>query len=174
MTGKIAFIQKVEQDIKTNPDTTIFDNLPVGTGCRFVYNGIQFLTNYDGSQDEGDINNDDVLRQFFEPFEGLNLLNARIRFILLQLMKVALLDFFQDNRADFPHLFQQIHTVFERDLPHYDERVLIVNLNFRAVVADNEDEVSIFDQMIGRMTAPALWEKCQQCDIANQCYVNLM
>lgn len=169
--GKTAFIQKLEGEIETNSNTTIFERLESGNGCCFVYNGTQFLTNYDGSQDEGAVNNDTVLRQFFEPFAGAEPLQSSGRVHIIAINEGRLLDFFHTFHAEFPHLFQQVHNMFERDLPVEDDRLLIVNLNFRAVVADNEDGVSIFDQMINRLTAPALWQKCVSCAFREQCYV---
>src|SRR6185436_6495264 len=61
--GKTAFIQQVER--KAGPSLQQRPN-----GSEFVLNGRHFFTNYDGSQDEGTKANDEVLREFFGPFEG--------------------------------------------------------------------------------------------------------
>lgn len=168
--GKTAFIQKLEQEVETQPSTTIFESLPTGNGCRFVHNGVQFLTNYDGSQDEGLVDNDRVLWEFFKPFGGDTPINLPDRVHIIAINEGRLIDFLQSNSSDFPHLYQQTRDFFERELPPDDPQLLIVNLNLRAVVADGQDGLAIFDQMVSRMTAPALWGKCQTCDIANRCY----
>jgi hypothetical protein len=43
---------------------------PTRNSSRFQYRGLSFVTNYDGSQDEGaDRANDQVLSEFFAPFD---------------------------------------------------------------------------------------------------------
>ncbi|MDV7392305.1 hypothetical protein RZS08_13155, partial [Arthrospira platensis SPKY1] len=97
-------------------------------------------------------------------------INLPDRVNIIAINEGRLIDFLQSNSTDFPHLYQQTRDFFERELPPDDPQLLIVNLNLRAVVADGQDGLAIFDQMVSRMTAPALWEKCQTCDIANRCY----
>src|SRR6185436_17734283 len=65
--GKTAFLQKLE--LAAQEEQAIVDHsLP--NGARFELRGRMFLSNYDGSQDEGDQKNDDVLRAFLAPFRG--------------------------------------------------------------------------------------------------------
>ena len=65
--GKTAFLQKLER--RAVEDRAVVDHsLP--NGARFKLRGRTFLSNYDGSQDEGDQKNDDVLRAFLAPFKG--------------------------------------------------------------------------------------------------------
>ena len=63
--GKTAFIQQVEDEARRRGASVV----PYGTGngTQFELNGRHYQTNYDGSQDEGDKINDDVLRQFSRP-----------------------------------------------------------------------------------------------------------
>ena len=63
--GKTAFIQQVERATEAASTLVTRPN-----GAEFTLAGRRFLTNHDGSQDEGDKPNDDVLRDFFRPFEG--------------------------------------------------------------------------------------------------------
>ena len=66
--GKTAFIQQVEDEAcQQGADVKPYGT---GNGTRFELKGRKFQTNYDGSQDEGDKINDDVLIQFFTPFAG--------------------------------------------------------------------------------------------------------
>jgi len=167
--GKTAFIQKMEEEIENAPDTTHFEKLPSGNGSRFVHKGFQFLTNYDGSQDEGGVNNDQVLSQFLRPFGGPGPIQAIDRVHVIAINEGRLVDFLQSHRNDFPYLYHQVRDFFEREqVP--DPEMLIVNLNLRAVVADGDDDSSIFDQMVDRLASPTLWERCQGCDIADCCY----
>src|SRR5207249_754353 len=61
--GKTAFIQQIERKVpsglKQRPN-----------GSEFVLSGRRFLTNYDGSQDEENKSNEEVLQEFLQPFEG--------------------------------------------------------------------------------------------------------
>ena len=63
--GKTAFIQQIERATEVAPTLAKRSN-----GSEFTWSGRRFMTNYDGSQDEEDKGNDEVLREFFEPFEG--------------------------------------------------------------------------------------------------------
>ena len=167
--GKTAFIQKLEEEVEGIADTTHFERLPSGNGSHFVYEGIQFFTNYDGSQDEGQVNNDEVLARFFRAFGGPGPIEVPGRVHLIAINEGRLVDFLQSYRDDFSHLYQQARDFFELG-HHPDPKVLIVNLNLRAVVADSDDVPSIFDQMVERLTSPTLWERCQGCNIADRCY----
>lgn len=167
--GKTAFIQKLEEEVKKNPLLLKFDTLSSGNGAHFVYNGREYFTNYDGSQDEGQTNNDDVLKNFFSQYSGDNPINPSNQTRIIAINEGRLEDFLQSQRDLFPYLYQQVRDYFERGYSP-DSQLLIVNLNLRAVVADDENSTSIFDQMVDRLTAPAFWEPCKQCDIASRCY----
>ena len=68
--GKTAFIQQVEGTARDRGAAV--SAYGSGNGSAFQLDGRHFRTNYDGSQDEGDKINDDVLRQFFSPFAGID------------------------------------------------------------------------------------------------------
>ena len=167
--GKTAFIQKLEEEVRTHPLLGQFSQLPSGNGAHFILNGRQYFTNYDGSQDEGETNNDDVLRDFFKPYGGDKPIAPSGQTRIIAINEGRLEDFLQGQRDLFPFLYQQVRDFFERG--HFpDQQLLMVNLNLRAVIADDESGISIFDQMIDRLAAPAFWEPCKVCDIATRCY----
>ena len=64
--GKTAFIQQFEA-FAEGKGAQIQRG---ANGAVFQIKGHTFLSNYDGSQDEGEKRNDDVLTKFFAPFEG--------------------------------------------------------------------------------------------------------
>jgi hypothetical protein len=66
--GKTAFLQRVEDYFKSLGVEV--RELPTNNGAQWEHGGLQFHTNYDGSQDEGDVQNDDVLGSFLDPFSG--------------------------------------------------------------------------------------------------------
>jgi serine/threonine protein kinase len=168
--GKTAFIQKLEAQVKQNPANQ-FKALPTKNGAHFVYRGKEFLTNYDGSQDEGNVNNEVVLSRFFRPFAGNEPIHVDDRVHVIAINEGRLIDFLQSQQDEFPYLYRQVRDFFEFERETLtDPRLLIVNLNLRAIVAIGEQGSSILDQMLDRLAAPALWSKCATCDIAQQCY----
>src|SRR5690606_20089507 len=65
--GKTAFIKQIEHS-KSIQNLSRHDHK---NGAKFQINGIQYESNYDGSQDEEERINNEVLESFFKPFEGL-------------------------------------------------------------------------------------------------------
>ena len=63
--GKTAFIQQIES---APEETSTLERRP--NGSTFSWEGRRFITNHDGSQDEDDVTNDEVLRAFFAPVRG--------------------------------------------------------------------------------------------------------
>lgn len=167
--GKTAFIQKLEDGIRGHVLTTAYEQLASGNGTHFFYNGREYLTNYDGSQDEGLVNNDEVLKAFFMPYAGDKPIMPSSVTRVIAINEGRLVDFLQSQRDIFPHLYRQVRDFFERNQLAEDQ-ILIVNLNLRSVIADDDQNTSIFDQMIDRLTAPGFWDKCKGCDISDRCY----
>ena len=64
--GKTAFIHRIENKGQNKQQ---FDT---NNGSQFYISGIRFESNYDGSQDEDNKANDEVLSEFLSPFCGLN------------------------------------------------------------------------------------------------------
>lgn len=166
--GKTAFIQKVEAEIRQEPSNN-FHELETKNGARFTYQGKQYWTNYDGSQDEGNVNNDQVLRTFFEAFKDNDPIKAIDRVHVIAINEGRLMDFLQTWQDEFSYLYRQVRDFFELEAAT-DPKLLVINLNLRSVVASGDDSHSILDQMLERLSAPALWEKCRECDIADRCY----
>ncbi len=165
--GKTAFIQKLETDLHFSPDTLQFTQY--SNGVELLHRGIRYITNYDGSQDEDKIDNDDVLLKFFRPFMGKEPPSKHIPVHIIALNEGRLLDFLHHHSTDFTYLSGRLIRMFEQAAREADG-VLLVNLNMRSVVFDDETGVSIFDQMIDRFTSPELWEKCDACDLKDRCY----
>ena len=167
--GKTAFIQQVEGEARRRGANV--QAYGSGNGTTFELNGRAFRTNYDGSQDEGDKINDDVLRQFFAPFAGTDSVawpTNETRLIAIN--EGRLIDFFDKFAADFPHLKQLVNRGLRSGEP--EEDIAIVNLNLRSVVAETEEASSIFERLLKRLTEPQFWQPCQNCDLRDKCYVH--
>jgi hypothetical protein len=142
-------------------------------GSRFVMAGLTFETNYDGSQDEGDKSNDAVLDEFFAPFRGeapFAGLNTQARLIAIN--EGRLRDFLADHRVDYPALDNAVSRfldVLDGDSNSDPvEGLLVVNLNWRAIVAGEE---SIFSRQLRKLVDPRFWIACQDCAYQDRCFL---
>ena len=165
--GKTAFLQKLERAAKDEQAIVA----PTLNGARFELRGRTFLSNYDGSQDEGDQKNDDVLRAFLAPFKGKDsstwLVSKETRLIAIN--EGRLVDFLEANHADFPALAALAKEGLRTGEP--TDGVAVVNLNLRSVVVDPQGfDNSILERLVNRMTHEKFWEPCQVCDLKNKCY----
>jgi hypothetical protein len=165
--GKTAFLQMVERAARDEQATVE----PSLNGARFVLRGRVFLSNYDGSQDQGDQKNDDVLRGFLGPFEGTNSSGwvASKETRLIAINEGRLVDFLEVNRADFEALAELVKEGFRTGEPACG--VAVVNLNLRSVVVDPQGlDNSILERLARRMTHEKFWEPCHGCDLKDKCY----
>lgn len=165
--GKTAFLQKLERAAKDEQAVVT----PALNGARFELRGRRFLSNYDGSQDEGDQKNDDVLRAFFEPFKGKDWSSwvAPKETRLIAINEGRLIDFLEANRADFEALAALVKEGLRTG--ESANGVAVVNLNIRSVVVDPQGfNNSILERLLNRMTHERFWEPCLGCDLKNRCY----
>lgn len=144
-------------------------------GAHFVLNGRTYVTNYDGSQDEGEVSNDDVLHAFFAPFRGADDATWPTDAVhLIAINEGRLVDFLSDNRDLYSHLGPIIEHGLKTGAS--SAGVAVVNLNLRSVVAGEwgsnaEGQTSILTRLLRTLTAPDLWQPCEACDLKERCYV---
>ncbi len=165
--GKTAFLQQLEEQARDQQAT--FD-APLPNGQRFNLGGRAFITNYDGSQDEKDRVNDDVLRTFFAPFEGTDpegWPSDETRLVAIN--EGRLVDFLASEAARFPALRQLIEQGLHTGQDAHG--VAVVNLNLRSVVSDPEEgDNSIMERLLRRITHEKFWSPCHACDLKDRCY----
>ena len=165
--GKTAFLQKLEA--RAQDEGAIVDK-GVANGCRFVLRGRTYLSNYDGSQDEGDQASDTVLRAFFEPFAGDESESwpaDQVRLIAIN--EGRLVDFLSTEEPQFSLLTRLVHEGLVSGEPA--QGVAVINLNLRSVVVDPQQfDGSILERMVRRMTHEKFWEPCNSCDLKKKCY----
>lgn len=167
--GKTAFIQKLEKELETEYAIHIDHGL---NGSSFTHNGRKFITNYDGSQDEGDKQNENVLLDFFAPFAGMEerqWQGEETRIIAIN--EGRLVDFLHAQRTQFTHLAEIVEAGLHGD--NIASTAIVLNLNLRSVVANigNQENSSIFDRMLTSVISPKYWGVCSACDLADKCYV---
>lgn len=183
--GKTAFIQNLEKAVEAQGSRV---EHPTPNSSRFRYRGLEFITNYDGSQDEGaERANDQVLSEFFAAFDDANFnrVDKDTPVHLIAINEGRLVDFFSSlwgAGQGVPAAAQRFHKLggciqayFERSngasgLPEW---LLIVDLNQRSVIAPDpqEDNTSIFDRQLQALLKPELWQPCQGCAIQSRCFI---
>lgn len=181
--GKTAFIQQLEKHAEREAAHLTHGQ----NGATFELNGRTFITNYDGSQDEGDRVNDEVLLEFFNPFQGNDQSWTTDQTRLIAINEGRLIDFLTDHETQFSRLMAIVRNGLQGSDP--SNGVAVINLNLRSVVADpfsgaETDEIhaiitdppfndsSIFGRLTHRMTEERFWQACQSCDLRNQCYIH--
>lgn len=164
--GKTAYLQKLEGEAKTRGASLA----PLTNGCRFILDGRTYLSNYDGSQDEGDRQSDAVLKDFFAPFGGSDpAVWPKNEVRLIAINEGRLVDFLAAERATFPLLSQIVSRGLASGAPEH--RVAVVNLNLRSVVADApKAEGTLLERLLKRMARAKYWSPCQNCDLKDRCY----
>jgi serine/threonine protein kinase len=167
--GKTAFILQMEEAArKRGAEVRAFGS---GNGSEFTLKGRRFLTNYDGSQDEGAKVNDVVLGGFFAPYQGADASGwpaQETRVIAIN--EGRLIDYLEQFGARFQHLKQLVRAGLGSGEPV--DGVLVVNLNLRSVVAAANGEAPILDRLARKLTEPKFWAPCQGCDLRDRCYVH--
>jgi len=174
--GKTAFIQSMERIVKKIGASI---NRITPNSSQFIYNGIKFYTNYDGSQDEGEQRaNDQVLSEFFKPFEEANLdMLTADQTHLIAINEGRLIDFFQnpESQERFKKICTWILNYFDQDEngDNKPEWLKIVDLNQRSIVAQDPEveEQSIIERQLQRFLQPVFWEPCENCEFINQCFI---
>ncbi|MEP1076082.1 protein kinase [Leptolyngbya sp. PL-A3] len=183
--GKTAFIQQLEKHAERQ--SAQIDRGQ--NGATFQLNGRNFVTNYDGSQDEGDRVNDAVLSDFFSPFQGNETTWATDQTRLIAINEGRLIDFLTDHETQFSRLMSIVRGGLQGGDPV--NGVAVVNLNLRSVVADPFcgsgtasgaidaivtnppfTDASIFGRLARRMTEERFWQACQSCDLKQECYIH--
>lgn len=166
--GKTAFLQQLETEAGTQAQ--LVSSEPMLNGARFATPDRTFLTNYDGSQDEDDRTNDEVLRAFFEPFSGddpSSWPDAETRLIAIN--EGRLVDFLSHQATQFPALRKLVEEGLQTGAD--TDGVAVVNLNLRSVVADLPGvDGSILARQVRLLTEPKFWSACQSCDLKDRCY----
>ncbi|MCC6613390.1 MAG: protein kinase [Anaerolineae bacterium] len=174
--GKTAFIRNLEQ-VATEAGSVIL--YPTLNSSQFTLGEFDFITNYDGSQDEGDGRaNDVVLKEFFEHFSDSQILahldGSTVHIIAIN--KGRILDFFmdEDTTAVFEEMSSVISEYFETgDAEQLPAWMTVIDLNQRSVVAgDPKQEMkSIFERQLEAFLQPEFWESCEACAIRNKCFI---
>jgi len=163
--GKTAFIRRIE-DVAGNAQ-----KLSNRNGANFTIQGIPFQSNYDGSQDEDERANNEVLADFFHPFENQTTYTGTTEGRIIAINEGRLVDFLKTSGMH-KYLADTIDDYFYREghtqLP---EGLIIINLNLRSVTARDEEGKSLLRSQVQKLTRRELWGKCETCPHAARCFI---
>jgi hypothetical protein len=175
--GKTAFIKKLEEIVRSEGGVV---DQTTSNSSTFVYHGVRFYTNYDGSQDEGaERANDQVLTEFFAGFADahFNQSPAAHTVHLIAINEGRLIDFFgAPQRQDtFTRLDRVISQFFDPEIREnvLPEWMLIIDLNQRSIVAQDPDTKtdSIFERQLVALLKPEFWAPCEHCSLKQRCFI---
>ncbi|WP_432782475.1 protein kinase [Pseudomonas veronii] len=163
--GKTAFLQRLEKEVEVLGGSA---NRGLPNGSELVLGGKRYLINYDGSQDEGNKDNNQVLLDFLSPFKGSDVRTWTPKETrLIAINEGRLVDFLATHEQDFSELTALVRRAFSSG--ETESGVAVVNLNLRSVVADAEGG-SILERTMQSIVQPKNWSACESCDLKNSCY----
>lgn len=164
--GKTAFLQRLESKA-LDAGAQIDRSLP--NGVRFILHGRRFLTNHDGSQDEGGIENEEVLSTFFKAWSGKDPQSWKAEGVQLIAINEGRLIDFLTGKAEFQALEQVVRNGLSTGAIQHG--IAVVNLNLRSVVSSPKGlNDSIIERLMRRLTHEKFWDPCTACDIRSRCY----
>ncbi len=164
--GKTAFLQQLET--QAGEQAQLVTSEPLSNGRRFTTTRRTFVTNYDGSQDEDNRENNAVLCDFFAPFAGPWISWADTETRLIAINEGRLVDFLHSERAQFPDLLRVIETVLRSGADSHG--IAVINLNLRSIVASNSGTESLLERQLQLLTHQKFWQACENCDLKDRCY----
>lgn len=163
--GKTAFIKQIESHAS---DVERFTNR---NGASFQINDIPYLSNYDGSQDEQERANNEVLSEFFLPFANTSDFSSVGEGRIIAINEGRLVDFLQSS-GNFDNLSEIIENYFynggHTELP---KGLMIINLNLRSVTAKSNGTESLFRSQVKKLTQPVFWNNCSACIHSGICFI---
>ncbi|WLR46563.1 protein kinase [Halobacillus litoralis] len=159
--GKTAFIQRLENILLKNGGKITAEK---GNGKEIEFQQVKLITNYDGSQDEGEVLNKKVLEDFFQPFTTDNAFEQSFEdkkeVRLIAINEGRLMEFLDDSK--YHHLFQTVEGYLRKRVNDVGEFAL-VNLNWRSVVARTEEEPSIVEKLMNQFADLNVIKDCDVC-----------
>lgn len=160
--GKTAFIQRLENILIKDGGKIAAQK---GNGKEIEYQQVRLVTNYDGSQDEEEVKNQEVLEDFFKPFEGNKPFEHKFGQIkevrLIAINEGRLMEFLGNKK--YQSLFKTVESYLRKRVNEEDEFALI-NLNWRSIVAQSEGESSIVEKLLDQFIDPNITKDCAVCN----------
>lgn len=172
--GKTAFIQRLER--KLQAQGAAFTSQTPNGSC-FTRQAREYRTVYDGSQDEGAAGSDEVLDDFFGPFDDHTPPQAREKIVRVIAINEGRLLHFLSNRQDrYGGLYKEARRQLAGEQAS-SAKYLVVNLNRRSVVDGgildyrHAQRHCILDRLLDGLLRETYWRPCEGCIISERCPV---
>lgn len=163
--GKTAFIRQVE-----NAGTDL-NYVESRNGAKFRLGSVMFESNYDGSQDEHNLKNNDVLAKFFAPFIGIEDYRCAVEGRIIAINEGRLMEYLEST-PELTGLHNAIDEYFYKEgVATLPDGVMVINLNLRSVTALDDNGDSLLRKQVKALTDKKLWNKCLGCPIADRCFI---
>lgn len=170
--GKTAFLKRLEEKGVNAQDRP--------NGKIFKVQKYPIEINYDGSQDHQDIDNQTILKEFFSPVENaIGSSKAIDHTRVIAINEGRLLQHLNLREGSKP-LYPKLRVIVENQLEmkngsnSLDGTVVVIDLNKRSVVARrSNDNSSILEDIIMRMSEEKWWTSCNSCEVREYCPVNI-
>lgn len=163
--GKTAFIRKIESKAES------VEHFSNANGASFRIKDVPFVSNYDGSQNEAEKVNSDVLRDFFIPFYNQTDFQSVPEGRIIAINEGVLADFL-GKTPELKYLSEVIDNYFRNEgksqLPN---GLMIINLNLRSVTASTDQSESLFRKQLKNICQPAFWSSCNNCQNKEFCFI---
>ncbi len=163
--GKTAFIRQVEN---SGTDLKYVDSC---NGARFRLGKVLYESNYDGSQDEHNLKNNDVLTKFFKPFFNISNYSGASEGRIIAINEGRLMEYLEAT-PELSLLHNAIDDYFYREgVAPLPDGVMVINLNLRSVTALDENHESLLRKQVRALTDKKLWTRCAACPCAGRCFI---
>ncbi|MFF4026358.1 protein kinase [Nocardia elegans] len=171
--GKTAFLERLTAVARAEGAVFTAER---PNGAVFEFQGRRFRTNYDGSQDEDGTASDEVLTEFFAPFQGADEIGALAgETRLIAVNEGRLVDFLSHHNQRFAALAAAVEEGLRGE--QSPGAVAVINLNLRDVTVrpgigpgDGDGSDSILERMLTQISSPDFWEACTGCTLIDSCY----
>ena len=164
--GKTAFIRGLESEL-AEAHGAVVERAGGGNGSVIRTPKHNWVTNWDGSQDENGLDNADVLDEFFGPFEGDRISPATNETYVIAINEGRLVDFLEEKASRFPELNKHVNNLFAGSPDKAPDWLVLVNLNRRVLTADGVN--NLVAELLNRMSDERIWSPCSTCPAVDAC-----
>ena len=164
--GKTAFIRGLESELAGSQGAVV-ERARGGNGSIVRTPSHNWVTNWDGSQDENGLDNTDVLDEFFGPFEGDTISPAANETYVIAINEGRLVDFLEEKASKFPELNKHVNNLFASGPDKAPDWLVLVNLNRRVLTADGVN--NLVAELLNRMSDERIWSPCSTCPAVASC-----
>ena len=166
--GKTAFLQNLAKnlgmDYKLSSVRLWEDDLS---------NGLRIKINFDGAASYGEKSSQEILDEFFYPFQNQNFPEKLVHLIAIN--NGPLLAWIENQEENW--LTEQLYKLLNHSEDNIDSRICFIDLNERSLVGGYNPksrtiETEFLDKIIDKLKgSQEVWKPCKSCTAKNRCSV---